>query len=86
MDYLDSSTGYLIPPTSREHLVDGIANALLALAADPEGAKAMGTRARQVVLERFDWERKIDCVLEFYAEAIERYERTGSPGQRSIAT
>jgi glycosyltransferase involved in cell wall biosynthesis len=65
LDYLDESCGILVAPDSREALIAGFASAMKTLAESPELRAKMGfagsRRARQ-----FDWERKIDQILQLY--------------------
>ena len=70
-DYLDESCGILVEPASRDSFIDDLAAAMLKLAAHPELRQAMGKAARQKVLDHFDWEVKVDKMLEIYQEAIE---------------
>jgi glycosyltransferase involved in cell wall biosynthesis len=37
---------------------------------DPEGARVMGQRARQVALERYSAERMVDAYLALYSQAL----------------
>jgi glycosyltransferase involved in cell wall biosynthesis len=69
-DYLDESCGVLVPPTGRESLIQGFADAMVRLANSPELRACMGRNGRQKVLNHYDWERKVDRVLEIYKEAI----------------
>jgi glycosyltransferase involved in cell wall biosynthesis len=65
LDYLDESCGILVTPDSREALIAGFAAAMKSLAESPDLRAKMGAagsrRARQ-----FDWERKIDQILQLY--------------------
>jgi glycosyltransferase involved in cell wall biosynthesis len=67
-DYLDGSCGILVPPNSRQGFVDGLANAMLALAGDPVRRRRMGEAGRERVVREYDWQRKIDRILEVYRE------------------
>ncbi len=71
-DYLDEDCGILVPPTSREALVGGFAEALERLATRGEERRRLGENGRRRVVEQFDWEKKVDRMLEVYAEAIAR--------------
>jgi len=71
-DYLDSTCGILVPPTSRESLVAGLAEAMAELAVNPERRRALGEAGRARVIRQFDWERKIDRILEIYAAVTNR--------------
>lgn len=68
-DYLDPSCGVLVAPASRAALVDGLAQAMLRLAREPALRHAMGRAGRAKVQRQFDWERKVDRMLDIYAEA-----------------
>jgi glycosyltransferase involved in cell wall biosynthesis len=68
-DYLDERTGILVDPAGHEPFVEGLTEAMVRLAASEPLRKTMGKAGRQKVVE-FDWERKIDRILEIYAEAI----------------
>lgn len=68
-DYLDESCGILVEPESRERLLRGLAEAMTRLALDPALRERLGRAGRARVVEQFDWERKIDRILEIYAIA-----------------
>ena len=78
VDYLDESCGILINPASRDSFINDLAAAMIQMAQHPELALAMGRAGRERVRDYFDWEAKVDTLLEIYQEAIERYatERT----------
>jgi glycosyltransferase involved in cell wall biosynthesis len=67
-DYLDPTCGILVKPSSREALVEGLAGAMRELATSPERRRRLGRAGRERVLREFDWERKIDQILEIYSE------------------
>ena len=67
-DYLDSACGILVDPTSREGFVDGLRDALLTLAKQPELRVAMGRVGRQKIIDQFDWEVKVDRIVETYQQ------------------
>jgi glycosyltransferase involved in cell wall biosynthesis len=67
-DYVDSTCGILIEPTSRQALVNGLINALLKLAQSPELRQRMGCAGQERVRQHFDWERKIDRIIEIYQQ------------------
>jgi glycosyltransferase involved in cell wall biosynthesis len=66
VDYLDTTCGILIEPTSTEALVNGFTDAMLKLAHYPEWRSQMGRAGQERVRQHFDWERKIDRILEIY--------------------
>ena len=72
-DYLDESCGFLVDPSSRESFVAGLADAMLRLARSPELRASMGRAAlEKVSVGTFNWDFKIDRILEIYAETIDR--------------
>ena len=70
-DYLDASCGFLIEPCSRAALVSGFVEAMQRLLDDPATARALGAAGRARVMSKFDWEKKVDAVLEIYDSALE---------------
>jgi len=69
-DYLDPSCGILVPPTSREALIAGLADAMRELAAAPERRRQLGAAGRDKAVKLYDWERKIDRILELYGAVL----------------
>jgi glycosyltransferase involved in cell wall biosynthesis len=69
-DYLDSSCGFLVDPSSREAIVAGFAAAMQQLIDHPELREQLGANGKQRVLQYFDWEKKIDRVLQIYRDAL----------------
>jgi len=65
-DYLDSTCGFLIEPTSKEVFVNGLTDAMIKLALSPELRLSMGRAGVERVQQYFDWERKVDRILEIY--------------------
>lgn len=72
-DYLDESCGILVNPASRDSFINGLAAAMIKMAQHPELRQAMGRAGRERVRDYFDWEVKVDTMLEIYQEAIKRY-------------
>jgi glycosyltransferase involved in cell wall biosynthesis len=70
LDYLDSSCGILVEPTSEAAFVDGLVHALVRLATHPQDRRAMGKAGRRKVVEEFDWETKVDRMLGYYEAAV----------------
>jgi len=70
VDYLDSSCGVLIEPTSKEAFVNDLALALVRLATHPQDRRAMGKAGRLKVIRDFDWESKVDRMLEHYRSCM----------------
>jgi glycosyltransferase involved in cell wall biosynthesis len=71
-DYLDPACGWLVDPKSPEAFVTNLAEAMLTLANDGPLSRQMGTVGRAKVEQHFDWQRKIDQILQVYSETIQR--------------
>ncbi|XHX78894.1 MAG: glycosyltransferase family 4 protein [Stenomitos frigidus ULC029] len=69
-DYLDESCGILVEPRSRASFVDGLAAAMMRLASSPSLRRSMGEAGRQRVLSHFDWDVKVDTILEIYRDVM----------------
>lgn len=70
IDYLDSSCGILVEPLSRELLIAGFASGITTLATSADLRTRLGRAGYARARGYFDWERKIDQILELYALAI----------------
>jgi glycosyltransferase involved in cell wall biosynthesis len=70
MDYVDDSCGLLVPPDGREQLVQGFADAMVRMARAPQMRHGMGNRGREKARAEYDWEIKVDRVLEIYRQAL----------------
>lgn len=71
MDYLDSTCGILVEPDSPEGFVKGLTDAMLKIAQSPELRQSMGSAGYSRVREHFDWERKVDRMIEIYQQTID---------------
>lgn len=69
-DYLDITCGVLIDPTNRAAIIQGFAAAMTMLMERPDAARQMGAQGRIRVEQFFDWDKKIDRILEIYAQAL----------------
>lgn len=69
-DYLDPQCGILVPPTDRSSLIHGLAEAMVRLARSPEQRAAMGQHGYDKVRREFDWEIKVDQMIEHYRQAM----------------
>jgi glycosyltransferase involved in cell wall biosynthesis len=72
LDYLDEGCGILVQPTTREELVEGMAQAMVQLARDPALRRRMGVAGRTKVERDFDWEYKVDKIIELYQSLVPR--------------
>jgi glycosyltransferase involved in cell wall biosynthesis len=75
-DYIDPSCGILVPPTSREAFLFGFEEALVSLARSPELRQRLGAAAAAKARRDFDWEVKVDRMIEVYWQAIEEHGTT----------
>ncbi len=72
-EYVDSSCGILVDPTSKEEFINGLATAMIQLAESPELRQKMGEASTQRVRTNyFDWDSKINRVIEILQETIAR--------------
>lgn len=78
-DYLDDSCGILVPPSSREGLVDGLAGAMQLLHAEPQRRLALGSHGRRKVEAHYDWNAKVDKMLDIYRTAMQVPPPGGGP-------
>lgn len=69
LDYLDGTCGILVPPDGEAALVEGFRRAMLLLASDPDRAQALGRQGRTKAARDYDWEVKVDRMLEIYEDA-----------------
>jgi glycosyltransferase involved in cell wall biosynthesis len=72
-DYLDTTCGILVPPRTTDQFVNDLAGAIVRLATDPPLRRSMGQQAKERVAAQFDWERKIDRIVEIYRETVEGF-------------
>jgi glycosyltransferase involved in cell wall biosynthesis len=66
VDYIDDTCGILVEPTSRPAFVEGLTAAMLELATNPDRRLRMGQAGRRKAADEFDWQRKVDRILEIY--------------------
>jgi glycosyltransferase involved in cell wall biosynthesis len=69
-DYLDSTCGILVEPTTRDHLIHGFACAMLRLMQEPGLCRQLGAAGREKVVEFYDWDQKIDRMMDIYASTL----------------
>ena len=63
---IHKETGFLVKPRD----VDSLVEALDFLLSHPDEARAMGERAREVVLANYTWEKSAEKVMEVYREVL----------------
>jgi glycosyltransferase involved in cell wall biosynthesis len=71
-DYVDATCGILIEPTERDRFIVDLSDAIRALALSPAKRRALGEAGREKVISMYDWERKVDRILELYARVAKR--------------
>lgn len=69
-DYIDETCGILVQPSNRDAFTLGVAEAFCRLAENPEEGKAMGRAGYARVKEEFDWEIKVDRMVEIYQNEV----------------
>ena len=70
-DYVDSSCGVLVEPTSREAFVAGLENAMVELASRPDVRKSLGSAGQHKAHSEYDWQVRIDHMIEIYRRAVQ---------------
>jgi glycosyltransferase involved in cell wall biosynthesis len=69
-DYVDSSCGILVDPSSKTGFIDGLAEAMVRLARSPELRKSLGAGGKlRVRKDDLDWNSKADRMLAVLVEA-----------------
>lgn len=76
LDYLDETCGILVPPLSTQKFVDGLADAISRISESHDLRKEMGAAGRAKVEQFFDWETKVDRMLEIYQRAISDWKKS----------
>jgi glycosyltransferase involved in cell wall biosynthesis len=69
-DYLDSTCGILVEPTSRAAMVSGFATAMRKLMDLSDLCTKLGAAGRERLLREFDWNRKVDRVMAIYESCL----------------
>ena len=72
-DYVNEDCGILVHPSPRSSFPLRLANAVRELHADPDRARQMGRKGARRVRENFDWERKVDRMIDIYEDALARF-------------
>ena len=70
LDYLDADCGMLVEPRSHQAIVDGFAAAMVELAGSPALRRRLGAHGLERVRREFDWELKVDRMLDLYARCL----------------
>jgi glycosyltransferase involved in cell wall biosynthesis len=85
LDYLDDSCGILVPAAGPESIIGGFVEAAKKLAMDRNLRARLGVAGRRRVELLFDWNRKVDRILEIYRQAIGASPQLTQPSSRGPA-
>ena len=69
LDYLDETCGVLVAPDSRDAIVEGFASAMVEMAQSVSTRRRLGAAGLAKVRSEYDWERKVDGILDIYKQA-----------------
>lgn len=75
-DYVDDTCGILVAPHSRQSMIAGFSSAMKQLADSPPLASQMGVAGRKKIEALYDWNRKIDLILDIYSQSLVNYKKT----------
>jgi glycosyltransferase involved in cell wall biosynthesis len=70
LDYLDETCGILVKPSSPKAIINGFADGMKSLASDPGLRSRLGKAGRMRVEAQYDWEKKIDYIINIYREVL----------------
>lgn len=84
-DYLDANTGILVDPTERSTFTESLRQALLRLGESPELRAELGAAGRERVEREFDWERKIDRIVDLYRDVANLPRTVSHPTQPVVS-
>ena len=70
LDYLDQSCAILVKPASRQHLVDGLADAMVRLAGAPIERADKGRAGRARIEAHYDWRLKAERMVSLYRQTL----------------
>ncbi len=77
-EYVDPTCGILISPANAESIIKGFAEAQRMLASNPVMQTQLGKAGQKRVELHFDWNRKIDRILDIYRQCVAEHS-TSSP-------
>jgi glycosyltransferase involved in cell wall biosynthesis len=80
-DYVDPHCGMLIATDNRPQLIDDLAVAMLCLIESPELRQRLGMTGRLRVYRDYDWERKVDRMVELYDGLLAERSQRSDQGQ-----
>lgn len=72
-DYVgDDGAGILIKPDTKEGFIQGLTDAMSKLASSPDLVHDMSTRARNRAVTQFQWDSRVDALIDVYREVTAR--------------
>lgn len=71
LDYVSAESGILVDPVPRATFPERLAVAFVRLSQDPGLCRHMGEEGRRLARQDFDWEKKIDHMIDIYRKAVE---------------
>ena len=77
LDYLDETCGVLVAPDSRDAIVAGFAGAMVEMAQSASSRRRLGESGLAKVRNEYDWELKVDAMLDVYARAQHEFGAIG---------
>ena len=84
--YVSSDCGFKVSPASREQFTQELATAMVKLARSPELRNQMGIAAqKRVRTHYFDWNSKVDRVIEILEETLNRDRSIASRNHAAVA-
>jgi glycosyltransferase involved in cell wall biosynthesis len=72
-EYIDSSCGILIAPSDSDSIIRGFVDAQRTLGTNPHMRAQLGNAGRKRVELLFDWNRKIDQMLDIYRASVAEF-------------
>ncbi len=74
VDYINNDSGVLVNlGASRNEFIDNLVVAINNMASSPSEAKSMGIKGLERIVNEFDWNKKIDNMLEIYNSKIDTH-------------
>jgi len=70
-DYAGPDSGFLVKPVNYQQYVDDLADAMRRMAESPELRRTMGDAARAKAMAEFDWNHRVDRLVEIYSSILD---------------
>ncbi|HEY2587201.1 MAG TPA: glycosyltransferase family 4 protein [Tepidisphaeraceae bacterium] len=87
-DYVDAACGILVDPASEDGFITGMADAMVRLAESPALRQQMGQAGRRRAESRFDWNAKVDALLDIFdtLESAPRRDSRPQPNRFDVSS